>query len=75
MICCCHVGKQSCPGDPYEVLRTVMGALQADEIKSQITSLVAHVAECDSVEEILSYGVSTNITCNAPHTMWFYVQS
>ncbi len=52
-----------------------MAALQADEIKGQITSLVAHVAECDSVEEILSYGVSINITRNAPHTMWFYVQS
>ncbi len=54
------IGKPSCPGDVYEVLRNVMVALQADEIKGLITSLVAHVAECDSVEDIQSYGVSTN---------------
>ena len=53
-------GEPDCPGIAYEALRDLMVALQREGIKDQLSSLIAHVVECDSEEDITTYGVSTS---------------
>lgn len=62
-----YIDTMNCPAGSYEALNDLMAAIQKGEYLDKIGLTAAHVAECDSVDQVQLFGVSTaktiDLTC------------